>query len=1070
MVPLLNARFVFFLIQLSFSTITECFCNLFLPNYFLYKCFWLFHVAFVHVDLVILFCALCVAILFLLLLLRKYIVIRLKAEKNSALYEAIITSSEDAILSKNLNGIITSWNKGAENIFGYKDEEIIGRHISILIPPDRLNEVPEIMSRIKRNKVIDHYETKRLRKDQSLIDISLTISPLKDSHGVIIGASKIARDITPRKRAEEEYERIEMRFRTKFDKMLEGVEIIGFDWKYLYVNEAYERQVRCTKEELLGFTIMERFPGIEQTEIFRAIDRCFKERIPIHLIDSFTFPDNTTRWFEISFQPVPEGVFILSNDISEAKTQEEELRKSWKDVSDYKYALDESAIVAITDKDGIIKHVNDNFCTISGYTLGELIGKSHRMIVNSDYNAKPSIRDLWSTIEKKKIWKGELENRHKDGSPYWLDTTIVPFFNEAGEAYQYVAIQFDVTQRKKAGRLNEELTDTLRTKSEELVQVFERITDGFIVLDKNFCYTYANKRVGEIVGRDPKMLLGKNVWDEFPEAINSVTYKAFHEAMREQHYVYGLDYYAPLDLWQENYIYPSKDGLSIFIRDVSEKKRAEEAMRKSEQRYRSLIENSFDIVSIIDENFKPFYRSPAAERITGWTNDDMREVSIELTHPDDLDKLKAVLKEAMANPGVAFPLSVRLKHKNGHYVYLEGMLTNLFHEKSIKGIVSNFRDVTAVKIAEERTRQSEKIYQTIASSIPGSVICLISTDLEYLLIEGDMLEKMGFSKEKLLGKKLKDVVSPERLREITPHFERAFKGESFTVENATGGFDILSKYVPLRDEYDQVFATMVVIFDVSELKNAQRALAKLNLELEDKIQDRTVELETVNKELEAFSYSVAHDLRTPLRAIYGYSTILQEDYDSVVDAEGKRLITRVVHNAKRMGTLIDDLLTFSRLGRKEVQRSNVDMNYVAESCIHDLNLRDSYPGEIVVNKLHAVMADTSLLKYVMINLLSNAAKYSAKSKTPKIEISSVQKETEIIYSVRDNGVGFDMAYAGKLFGVFQRLHSMEEFEGTGVGLAIVERIIHRHHGRVWGIGEVNAGATFYIALPIMNKN
>lgn len=1062
MIPLLNIRSLCFLSepvwQSDFNAghatgIAQSFFHIVLPD--------------LTYSLISLFAIQSVFILVLLWMIRRYLTARNQAGKKSALYEAIVTSSEDAIMGKDLNGTIIGWNRGAENIFGYSTEEALGRHISILIPPDRLEEEIEIMNSIRAGRIINHYETKRLKKDKTLVDISLTISPLKDSNGTVIGASKIVRDITQRKRTEEAYAKSEILFRNKFDKMLEGVEIIGFDWRYLYVNEAYERQVKCPKEQLLGFTIVEKFPGIEQTAIYRAIERCFNDRVPIHLVDSFTFPDNTTCWFEISFQPVAEGVFILSNDITEYKTSEQALKKSLKDVSDYKYALDESAIVAITDQDGIIKHVNENFCKISNYTLEELIGQNHRMIVNSNYNSKPSIHELWSTMEKKEIWKGELENRSKDGTPYWAETTIVPFLNETGNAYQYVAIQFDVTQRKKAGRLNEELAETLRTKSEELVEVFERITDGFIVLDKNFCYTYANKRVGEMVGHDPASLIGKNVWEVFPDAVNSETHKAFHEAMNEQHYVYKIDYYAPLDLWQENYIYPSKEGLSIFIRDVSEQKRAETEIRQSEQRFRSLIENSFDIVSIVGKDFKPFYRSPAAARITGWENRLLEQQgTLELTHPDDLVKLKETIQNVMNNPGIPYPVSFRTLHRQGHYIYLEGMMTNRLHEESIMGIVSNFRDVTETRKAEEKIKYNERIYQTIASSIPGSAICLLDRDLRYFLIEGDLLERIGYSKEKLLGNKAKDVITPARFKEVTPYFDRVFSGETFMVEDTRTGIDTLAKYVPLRDEDNYVFAAMVVIFDISELKSMQRALANLNFELEDKIKERTTELEIVNKELEAFSYSVAHDLRTPLRAIYGYSTILEEDYGPIIDKEGKRLISRVVHNAKRMGILIDDLLTFSRLGRKEIQRSLVNMNHVVESCMNDMNLHETYPGKIIIHDLHPVMADSSLIKYVMINLLSNAAKYSAGKEKPVIEVSSSQGDSEIVYSIKDNGVGFDMEYASKLFGVFQRLHSLEDFEGTGVGLAIVQRIIHRHHGEVRGEGKVNQGATFYISLPI----
>ncbi|MGZ3752056.1 MAG: ATP-binding protein, partial [Mucilaginibacter sp.] len=236
--------------------------------------------------------------------------------------------------------------------------------------------------------------------------------------------------------------------------------------------------------------------------------------------------------------------------------------------------------------------------------------------------------------------------------------------------------------------------------------------------------------------------------------------------------------------------------------------------------------------------------------------------------------------------------------------------------------------------------------------------------------------------------------------------------------------------------------------------------------LDNKVKERTSQLERVNKELEAFSYSVSHDLRTPLRAVSGYSIMLKEDYEDKLDAEGKRIIGNIITNGRMMGQLIDDLLAFSRLGKKELTSTKVDMQLLAISVVNELlqeNLEKDY--KINIGILPSIEADPGMIKQALINLLSNAIKYSSKNPKPEIEIGSEDEETRTIYYVKDNGVGFDMAYAGKLFGVFQRLHSQEEFEGTGVGLALVKRIIDKHNGEVWADGHENIGATFYFSLP-----
>jgi signal transduction histidine kinase len=235
-------------------------------------------------------------------------------------------------------------------------------------------------------------------------------------------------------------------------------------------------------------------------------------------------------------------------------------------------------------------------------------------------------------------------------------------------------------------------------------------------------------------------------------------------------------------------------------------------------------------------------------------------------------------------------------------------------------------------------------------------------------------------------------------------------------------------------------------------------------ELEAKVDERTAELQEANKDLESFSYSVSHDLRAPLRAVDGYAQMLDEDYGERLDDQGRRLLATVRERAAQMGRLIDDLLAFSRLGRKPMAVVDVDMTGLAREVIDEL--RGEYPkGEVLVAELPRARGDRALLKQVWINLVGNAFKYSAKNPQPRIEIGSGGQKAETTYWVRDNGAGFDMRYAAKLFGVFQRLHREDEFSGTGVGLAIVQRILVRHGGRAWAEAKLGEGACFHFALP-----
>jgi light-regulated signal transduction histidine kinase (bacteriophytochrome) len=225
-------------------------------------------------------------------------------------------------------------------------------------------------------------------------------------------------------------------------------------------------------------------------------------------------------------------------------------------------------------------------------------------------------------------------------------------------------------------------------------------------------------------------------------------------------------------------------------------------------------------------------------------------------------------------------------------------------------------------------------------------------------------------------------------------------------------------------------------------------------------------LEVANKELEAFAYSVAHDLRTPLRAINGYAHMLLEDYEKILDNEAKRLCTVIDSESQQMGRLIDDLLAFSHISHAEIQKTLINMEEMVKSVFHQLSTPKSRERiDFRIGPIPDTMSDATLIREVWFNLISNAIKFTSLRERAIIEVSSLQEGENIIYFVRDNGVGFDMRYAGKLFTIFWRLHSEKEFEGTGIGLAIVQRLIHRHSGEVWAESEVDKGATFYFTLP-----
>lgn len=379
--------------------------------------------------------------------------------------------------------------------------------------------------------------------------------------------------------------------------------------------------------------------------------------------------------------------------------------------------------------------------------------------------------------------------------------------------------------------------------------------------------------------------------------------------------------------------------------DISESK-----IKLREKHFQTLVEKTSEGLILLSPTLQIIYINPAVEVMSGFRFEELKDFrNTDFIHPDELEIVARLLKKSYENSGISLRAQMRARHKDGRYLWIEGIITNLLDDQEVGAFVLNFRDVTDRKKAEE-------------------------------------------------------------------------------------------------------------------------IINELHIGLEEKIMERTAQLLTVNKELEAFTYSVSHDLRAPLRAINGYAKLLQEDYSGVLDDEGKEFVEIIRVNATNMGQLIDDLLEYTKLGRKEMEYSPINMTALVTAIKDEIGVTMPHRAVIRIKPLHSIEADARLMHQLLFNLMSNAVKYSSKKEKPEVVISSKECNDEIVYSVSDNGAGFDMRHASKLFGIFNRLHTNDQFEGVGVGLAIVHRIVGKFGGSVWAEGKVNEGATFYFSLNKNNNN
>lgn len=544
----------------------------------------------------------------------------------------------------------------------------------------------------------------------------------------------------------------------------------------------------------------------------------------------------------------------------------------------------------------------------------------------------------------------------------------------------------------------------------------------------------------------------------------------------------------------------TKEGtlISAAVRDISERKRLEEKLKKAKRDHELLVRNVKDYaIFMLDKDGQVVSWNSGAEHIKGYTGEEIIGKPMDVFYTSEAiqrGEPKRNLQMALEHGSFEFE-GWRIK-KDGAEFWANVALTALYDDDGmLYGYAKVTKDITDKRKAEEHIR----FLATIADSIQDPII---STD------NNRLINKWNESAEKLLEWKADEVIGKETseiLQTMYPDKTREQILESFTEKGSWHGeviyqsksgqaIDVLVTASHLKDASGNITGNLVLARDISARKKAEAALSKFNEELEQRVKDRTEDirkkeeenrmlneqleikviertrqLEVANKELEAFSYSVSHDLRAPLRAISGYSKILEEDYGSVLDAEGKRIIDAVITNSKRMGQLIDDLLSFSKMARMSIHVFSVDMLDIVQECINELmpDFSKALYSIKIDPDLPKANVDQAMIKQVWLNLIGNAIKYSAKKETPVIEIGYKKEEGMIVYFIRDNGAGFNMDYANKLFGVFQRLHGNEEFDGTGVGLALVSRIIHKHDGKVWGEGKEGIGATFYFSLPII---
>jgi len=833
----------------------------------------------------------------------------------------------------------------------------------------------------------------------------------------------------------------------------------------------------------------------------------------------------TLAWWSWHIVQIASVVIILTYVIRDYIHTRESLIISEKK---YQQLFDKApdGIIQIDSKANIID-CNHGECAMLGYERNEIIGKHVTEFLSTE--SKEISNTGFPILKKEGYFETELSVVRKDGITIPIWRRVNATYDNNRKFNGAIAHTHDITNRKKAEDRIHHLNRVLRTirnvnqlittdkRREVLIQRICEILinnrgyyNAWIVLlgkkreylkyaesgfGKNFAPMKKMFEKGELpdcginaLGKKDIVITENPIKDclDCPLSTNCSRMAVYTICLMHNNRIYGLLSVSASIKYikdkKEQDLFKEIAGDISFalynIEAVKKRKQAEELVKNSEERLKILFESAPDAYYLTDLKGVFLDGNKAAIDLIGYKREELIGKSffkLKILSAKGILKASKLLLKNIQGKGTG-PDEFILNRKDGNQIPVE-ISTYPVKIKNKIVVLGIARDITERKQSEDDLRTTKDYLDNLINHANAPIVVW---NQEFIVTRFNhaFAHLTDYKADEVIGKKL-SIFFPQTSRENSMNEIRQISNCGYwdsveiSIRRKNGDIRIVlwnSANIHAEDG-TTIIATIAQGQDITNKKKAEEELKKHRDHLEELVQERTSQLEEANKELDSFSHSVSHDLRAPLRAIDGYTRILIEDNASKLDKEGKRLGSVIQSNTKKMNKLIDDLLDFSRLGRASMSFSNIDMKNMVNSMYHEVTDSEQRKRiKLTIGDLPNVAGDTNMMRQVWINLISNAIKFSSKRKQSIIAVSYNEDKDELVYCIKDNGAGFDMKYVDKLFGVFQRLHSEKDFEGTGVGLSLVKRVIHRHNGTIWAESKVDKGATFYFSLPKNSKN